>query len=100
MSANNMVQPFGLHQIELTDAYSQNALHREIAYLLSLEPTRLLAGYHENAGLPAAERYGGWEKLLLGGHTLGHYLTAAAQGCVNAGANEREKEAPYHRVTA
>ena len=54
MSANNMVQPFGLHQIELTDAYSQNALHREIAYLLSLEPARLLAGYDENAGLPAA----------------------------------------------
>ena len=100
MSANNMVQPFGLHQIELTDAYSQNALHREIAYLLSLEPTRLLAGYNENAGLPAAERYGGWEKLLLGGHTLGHYLTAAAQGCVNAGANESEKQGLYQRVTA
>ena len=45
MSANISIHPFGLDQMELTDALCQNALRKDIAYLLSLEPERLLAGY-------------------------------------------------------
>ncbi|MDD6051403.1 MAG: glycoside hydrolase family 127 protein [Clostridiales bacterium] len=100
MSADNKCLPFGLHQVEVTDAYCCNALKKEIDYLLSLEPERLLAGYYENAGLPAPARYGGWEKHLLAGHTLGHYLTAAAQAYANAGTTEAERQALYAKLTA
>jgi DUF1680 family protein len=55
------------------------------AYLLRLEPDRMLANFRKNAGLaPRAPVYGGWESvepwvwIRCHGHTLGHYLTAAA----------------------
>lgn len=55
------------------------------AYLLQLESDRLLANFRQNAGLqPRAPVYGGWESvepwvwIRCHGHTLGHYLTAAA----------------------
>jgi hypothetical protein len=53
------------------------------AYLLRLEPDRLLAGFRREAGLPKkAEPYGGWETIpdegrySLAGQALGHYLSA------------------------
>lgn len=56
-----------------------DAQERSAAYLLSLEPDRLLHGFRVNAGLPPkAPKYGGWEARGLAGHTLGHYLTALA----------------------
>src|SRR6187397_774130 len=55
------------------------------AYLLRLEPDRMLHNFRANAGLqPKAPVYGGWEsvdpwvEIRCHGHTLGHYLTAAA----------------------
>jgi uncharacterized protein len=54
-------------------------------YLLRLEPDRMLHNFRTNAGLaPRAPVYGGWESvepwvdIRCHGHTLGHYLTAAA----------------------
>jgi len=54
------------------------------AYLLRLEPDRLLAQFRVEAGLPPkAKPYGGWESPAqpgtvrsLAGHSLGHYLSA------------------------
>jgi hypothetical protein len=54
---------------------------RGLAYLLSLDPDRLLHTFRLNAGLPTrATPYGGWEapEVELRGHSLGHYLTACA----------------------
>jgi uncharacterized protein len=56
------------------------------AYLIRLEPDRLLALFRLEAGLePRAKPYGGWESPAqpgktwsLAGHSLGHYLTAAS----------------------
>lgn len=46
-------------------------------YLEAVEPDRLLAPFRMQAGLsPRAERYGGWESRDIGGHSLGHYLSA------------------------
>ena len=45
------IQPFPLGSIAVTDEYSQNAVNKEIEYLLSLDEGRLLAGCYENAGL-------------------------------------------------
>lgn len=84
--------PFG--SIVLTDAYQKNAFEKEIAYLLSLEEGRLLAGFYENAGIKTPfVRYGGWESMLIGGHTLGHYLSALAQAEQNAGLEDGDRAA-------
>jgi DUF1680 family protein len=56
------------------------------AYLMRLEPDRLLAQFRVEAGLePKAKPYGGWESPAqpgktwsLAGHSLGHYLSAAS----------------------
>ncbi|MBO5489693.1 MAG: glycoside hydrolase family 127 protein, partial [Eubacterium sp.] len=89
-----------------------NALELDVKNLLALDADRLLAGFRETAcyvyntksGVTvktAAEiktfmknktRYGGgWENSLIGGHTLGHYMTAVAQGIINPGVTAEEK---------
>lgn len=72
---------YDLSQVQITDGYLTNALDKDIEYLLSLDSDKLLAGFRETAGLDmkGASRYGGWENSLIGGHTIGHYLTAMAQ---------------------
>jgi DUF1680 family protein len=75
-----LMAQFDMEDIEMIDSYSINAFNKDVAYLQKLEPDRLLAGFREVAGLPVkADRYGGWESMLIQGHTLGHYLTALAQ---------------------
>src|SRR5690606_38834833 len=49
------------------------------AYLLQMNPDKLLSPYLREAGLPTkAETYGNWESSGLDGHVGGHYLTALA----------------------
>ncbi len=72
---------YDLSDVDVTDEYLTNAEDKDIEYLLSLDSDRLLAGFRETAGVDTkgAARYGGWENSLIGGHTMGHYLTAVAQ---------------------
>ncbi|MDP8246134.1 MAG: glycoside hydrolase family 127 protein [Candidatus Hinthialibacter antarcticus] len=73
-------QPFSVENVQLLDGPFLHARDLDAAYLLRLEPDRLLAGFRENAGLPArAKKYGGWESMGVAGHTLGHFLTAASR---------------------
>lgn len=74
-------EAYNLNQVDVTDAYLTNAEDKDIEYLLSLDADRLLAGFRETAGvdMKGKRRYAGWESSLIGGHTLGHYLTAVAQ---------------------
>ena len=87
------IQTFPMSDVTMTDAYSVNAYEKEIAYLLSYDTERLLAGFRENAGLPmnGVSRYDGWESLLLGGHTAGHFMTAIAQAYVNPLTTDTQK---------
>ena len=64
------IETFPMSDVTMTDAYTVNAYEKEIAYLLSYDTERLLAGFRDNAGLPmnGVSRYDGWESLLLGGH--------------------------------
>ncbi len=72
---------FPLSAVQLLDGPFLEAQNRGAAYLLQLEPDRLLANFRSNAGLePRAEHYGGWEQQGVSGHTLGHYLSACALG--------------------
>jgi DUF1680 family protein len=73
-------QPFALGEVRLLDSPFKAAMERNAAYLLSIEPDRLLHNARAYAGLPPkAEAYGGWETFGIAGHTLGHYLTALSQ---------------------
>jgi DUF1680 family protein len=49
------------------------------AYLLHLDVDRLVAPCYEAASLqPKKPRYGGWESTPIAGHSVGHWLSAAA----------------------
>ena len=79
------VSPFDLRDVRLLDGPFRDAQARDARYLLSLEPDRMLHNFRANAGLaPKAPVYGGWESeepwvgIRCHGHTLGHYLSAAA----------------------
>src|SRR6187431_2883754 len=66
-------------KVVLLDGPFKKAMEADAAYLLTIEPDRLLADFRNHAGLKAkAERYGGWESSGLAGHTLGHYISACA----------------------
>ncbi len=76
---------FALRDVRLGAGPFLDAQKLDEAYLLELEPDRLLHNFRVNAGLlPKGEVYGGWESvepwiwIRCHGHTLGHYLTAAA----------------------
>ncbi len=73
--------PFNLRNVRLLDGPFKQAMERDLKYMLSLEPDRLLHMFRVTAGLPSsAQPYGGWEKpdVELRGHTIGHYLSACA----------------------
>lgn len=103
---------FDRDAVEVTDEYYDNALEMDVDNLLALDADRLLAGFRETAGyasgMSASEiktfmknktRYGGgWENSLIGGHTLGHYMSAVAQGIVNPGLSKEDQNALKERL--
>jgi len=57
-------QEFPLSAVKLLDGPFRRAMETDKAYLLRLDPDRLLAGFRREAGLPRrAEPYGGWETI-------------------------------------
>ena len=90
---NTKLQPLDLSAVRIEDEYLLNALAKECDYLSSLEEGRLLAGFYENAGIKTPfVRYGGWESGLIGGHTLGHYLTAIAQMSIHPALSQEKRD--------
>jgi len=74
-------RPLPLTAVRLTGGPLKHAQDLDAAYLLRLEPDRMLAYYRERAGLPPrAEPYGGGDGggRNLTGHIAGHYLSAAS----------------------
>ena len=79
------LRPFDLNEVTLSESPFLHAQRKTEAYLLSLDPDRMLHNFRVNAGLtPRAPVYGGWESeptwadIHCHGHTLGHYLSACA----------------------
>jgi uncharacterized protein len=91
-AAGIAARPFPLSDVRLHDGpfqHAQDLCHR---YLLALDIDRLLAPFRIEAGLePKAPMYPNWESSGLGGHTAGHYLTAAAQMWVATGDAEMKR---------
>ncbi len=92
---------FDLDQIVMTDSYSSNALSLEVDYLTSFDVDKLLAGFRDTADLDTngATRYSGWENSLIGGHSVGHYMSAMAQAYNNASVSDSDKETIYSMLT-
>ncbi|GEM_PF-1577826 len=72
-------QVFDPGAVRITGGPFKHAQEMDAAYLLTIEPDRLLQRFHAHAGLPVKGAiYGGWEGEGLSGYTLGHYLSACA----------------------
>jgi len=88
---------FNLKDVKLLDGSPfKNAMDKDAAYLLEIDPNRLLHRFYTNAGLPTkGDVYGGWESEGLSGHTLGHYLSAVSMFYVTSGNPEFKKRSDY-----
>jgi DUF1680 family protein len=81
-----IAQPFPLSDVHLTGGPFAAAEKACAAYLLTVNPDRLLHSFRIHSGLKAkAPIYGGWENSGLAGHSLGHYLTACSQEFASSG---------------
>jgi DUF1680 family protein len=79
------LRAFDLADVALGEGPFLHAQRKTEAYLLALQPDRMLHNFRVNAGLkPKAPVYGGWEsdptwaEINCHGHTLGHYLSACS----------------------
>jgi len=84
-AAPAVLRPFDLADVDLGESPFLHAQRMTEAYLLRLQPDRMLHNFRVNAGLqPKAPVYGGWESeptwedINCHGHTLGHYLSACS----------------------
>ena len=88
------MKEFGPLQIKILDDYYSGISQKMVDFLNTFNPDKLIFNFRVTAGLPnkktgilyagirglgAESPYGGWENTRIGGHTMGHYLTAAAQ---------------------
>ena len=93
-----MAHPVPLDQVRLTGGPLQHAQQLTAAYLLSLEPDRMMAFYRVRAGLPQkAEPYGGWDGpgRNLTGHIAGHHLSAVSLMFLATGDPRFKERADY-----
>ncbi|QEC76259.1 glycoside hydrolase family 127 protein [Mucilaginibacter ginsenosidivorax] len=75
--AQSSLHAFKLQQVALLPGVFKSAQQTDMAYMLALDPDRLLAPYFTEAGLkPKKKNYGNWENTGLDGHIGGHYLSA------------------------
>lgn len=94
--------PFALKDVRLLPGPFLDAQERDAAYLLYLDPDRMLHNFRTNAGLEAkAPVYGGWEsqepwvEIRCHGHTLGHWLSACAFMYASTGDERFEQAVAY-----
>jgi DUF1680 family protein len=76
-----VARPLPLSAVRLTGGPLKQAQDVDAAYLLRLEPDRMMAFFRKRAGLaPKAQPYGGWDGdgKNLTGHIAGHYLSAVS----------------------
>ena len=73
---------FAPAEVKLCDQFMLDVTQKDVDFLNTFNPDKLLFNFRLTAGLPntkATSSYSGWENTRIGGHTIGHYLAAAAQ---------------------
>ncbi|HEX6162081.1 MAG TPA: beta-L-arabinofuranosidase domain-containing protein [Vicinamibacterales bacterium] len=81
LAVEDTARPLPLAAVRLTGGPLKKAQDLDAAYLLSLDPDRMLAFYRKRAGLPQqADGYTGWDAdgRQLTGHIAGHHLSAVS----------------------
>ena len=76
------LQEFAPAQVTIQDDFLNDITQKDVDFLNTFNPDKLLYNFRVTAGLPntkATSSYSGWENTRIGGHTIGHYLAAAAQ---------------------
>ena len=76
------IKEFAPSDVKVLDAFMASATKKDVDFLNTFNPDKLLYNFRVTAGVPdkkAESSYSGWENTRIGGHTLGHYLAAAAQ---------------------
>jgi DUF1680 family protein len=77
---------FDLTRVRLLDGPFKRAMEADARYMLSVDVDRLLSRYRQYSGLPSkGPEYTGWESATISGHTLGHFLSAAAMMYASTG---------------
>jgi len=87
-----------LDKVRLTGGPLKQAQDSAAAYLLSLDPDRMMALYRTRAGLtPKAQPYAGWDGpgRNLTGHIAGHHLSAVSLMYVATGDARFRQRADY-----
>ncbi len=101
-SKTEKLAAFPLQDVRLLESPFLAAQRRDLDYLVSLQPDRMLHNFRVNAGLePKAPVYGGWESeepwvdIRCHGHTLGHYLAAVSLMFASTGDQQMKERADY-----
>jgi uncharacterized protein len=85
-----------LDAVRLLPSPYLTAVTANLAYLHEVEPDRLLHQFRSQAGLtPKGAVYAGWESDTIGGHTLGHYLSAISLVHAQTGDPECKRRVVY-----
>lgn len=107
---NDGVGFIDMENIKLEDGMFKESQELGLEYILKMDVDRMLAPSFEMAGLPTPNgvaRYGGWEKkgasnwgwsadtFTLAGHTLGHWMSAAAVMYASTGNAEIKEKLDY-----
>jgi uncharacterized protein len=91
-------RPVPLDKVRLTGGPLKHAQDLTAAYLLELDPDRMMAFYRVRAGLPQkAAPYGGWDGpgRNLTGHIAGHHLSAVSLMYLATGDTRFRERAAY-----
>jgi DUF1680 family protein len=89
-------KPAPLNAVRLLPSPYLTAVTANLAYLHKVEPDRLLHQFRSQAGLtPRGAVYAGWESDTIGGHTLGHYLSAISLMHAQTGDAECRRRVVY-----
>jgi uncharacterized protein len=95
-SIRSRVRAAPLGAVRLLPSAYLAAVTANLAYLKRIEPDRLLHNFRSQAGLaPKGAVYGGWESDTIGGHILGHYLSALSLMFAQTADSECRKRVHY-----
>jgi uncharacterized protein len=95
-SIQQPAMPAPLSAVRLLASPYLTAVSVNLEYLHRLDPDRLLHNFRSQAGLtPKGAVYAGWESDTIGGHSLGHYLSALSLMHAQTGDAECRRRVVY-----
>ncbi|WP_041524975.1 glycoside hydrolase family 127 protein [Gilvimarinus agarilyticus] len=90
------VDYFALDQVRITGGPFAHAQHKNLEYVMTMSPDRLLAPYLREAGLtPKTASYENWENTGLDGHIGGHYVTSLSLAYAATGRTDVKARLQY-----